>query len=157
MLLFKYYYEANIIDAFIISEISFAQDLPKEIDKNTTYIPFGPIEKTPIYPGCDSLRLSVDLKKCMSDKINLLINENFDKNLAKSLGLPNGIVKISNSIKIDTLGNIVVIKITAPHQELEKEAKRVIDLIPKMLKPATQREKPVEVFYTLPIMFKLDN
>lgn len=93
----------------------------------------------------------------MSDKINLLINENFDKNLAKSLGLPNGIVKISNSIKIDTLGNIVVIKITAPHQELEKEAKRVIDLIPKMLKPATQREKPVEVFYTLPIMFKLDN
>lgn len=91
----------------------------------------------------------------MSDKISMLISENFDISIAKSLGLPDGLIKISTSFKIDTLGNIIDIKTTTPNPELEKEARRVIGLIPKMLKPATQRGKPVTISQSIPIIFML--
>ena len=126
-------------------------------DKNTGEVSFGPVEILPIYPGCESLKSNDDLRKCMSDKISMLISENFDISIAKSLGLPDGLVKISTSFKIDTLGNIIDIKTTTPNPELEKEARRVIGLIPKMLKPATQRGKPVTISQSIPIIFMLKN
>ena len=43
----------------------------------------------------------------------------------------------------------------APHARLEKEAKRVVGLLPKMI-PGKQRGRPVNVTYMLPISFNVE-
>lgn len=94
-------------------------------------------------------------KKCMSDKISTLISDNFDSGIGNKLNLPAGNIRISVIFKINSDGPIKDIQARAQHPELEKEAIRVIGLIPKM-KPGYFRGKPVTVPYSLPILFKVD-
>ena len=114
-------------------------------------------ETPPIYPGCNKEAKNHELKKCFQEKISTLISDNFNMNLAKSLGLPDGLIKITTSIKIDTLGNVIDIKIKAPHDKLAEEAKRVLKLIPNMEQPATYRNKPKTIIQAIPIVFILKN
>lgn len=116
-------------------------------------IPFYKIEKAPIYPGCESASNNEERKKCMSSKISRLIGRKFSESLASELGL-SGMLRISVEFKIDKTGNVVDIKARAPHAGLEKEAKRVVNKIPSM-EPGMQRNKPVDVIYTLPIIFQV--
>jgi protein TonB len=57
--------------------------------------------------------------------------------------------------KIDKKGEIVDIRARAPHKRLEKEAIRVVSILPKM-KPGRQRGKAVGVKYSLPIVFNVE-
>ena len=57
----------------------------------------------------------------MSNKIKELISKNFDTILPKSLGLPNGKIKIKAIFKIDTLGSVINIKVSAPYLNLRKK------------------------------------
>ena len=52
--------------------------------------------------------------------------------------------------KIDKNGNISNARARGPHKRLEKEAIRVVNLLPKMT-PGKQRGRAVSVSYTLPI------
>ena len=61
----------------------------------------------------------------------------------------------STKFKIDKQGNVIDIKTRAPHPALEKEAKRVIQLLPQFI-PAKQNGKPIKVVYTLPIIFQVE-
>ena len=87
----------------------------------------------------------------MSQKITKLINRKFNQDIGTNYGL-SGRQKISTQFTIDKNGDITDIKIRGPHHALEKEAKRVINKIPKM-EPGLQRNVPVGVVYTLPIVF----
>ena len=53
-------------------------------------------------------------------------------------------------------GDIVDVQVRAPHPSLEKEARRVIGILPKM-KPGRQRGKAVRVPYYLPIKFQVQD
>jgi protein TonB len=117
-------------------------------------VPFAIIENVPVYPGCDKGNNDVR-KKCMSDKITKLVQRKFDTDLAGDLGL-TGRQKISVIFRIDKLGNVVDVKARAPHPRLEKEAIRVINLLPKM-KAGRQRGKAVIVPYSLPIIFQVQD
>lgn len=114
-------------------------------------------EAYPTYPGCNIISKKHELKKCFEEKTQTLIGDNFNVTLAKSLGLPDGLIKITTSIKIDTLGNVTDIKVNAPHDKLTEEAMRVIKLIPQMEQPATYRNKPKTIIQTIPIFFMLKN
>ena len=57
---------------------------------------------------------------------------------------------------IDSKGNVSGIKTRGPDKILEKEASRIIGLMPKM-EPGRQRGKPVNIPYSLPINFVLEN
>ena len=57
--------------------------------------------------------------------------------------------------KIDKTGKIIDIRIKAPHPKLQKEAERIIQLLPKM-KPGMQRGRPVGVKYTLPMRIDVE-
>lgn len=145
---------------FIISNISFSQELPSEIteiDGNSTEIPLVVIEHVPVYRGCNNYSTNEDLKKCMSDKITELIVKKFNIKVVKGLGLPDGVVKIDVFFKINKKGEVVDVAATAPHPKLQEEAIRVINLIPKLDRAGYQRGKPVTVPYSLPIMFGIDN
>ena len=112
-------------------------------------IPWINLEKVPVYPGCESAKTNDQRTKCMSNKLAKLIQNKFDLNLFSELGL-SGIQKIDVQFKIDKTGNIIDIIARAPHIQLEKEALRVVNMLPK-LTPGKQRGMPVGVSYTLPI------
>lgn len=109
----------------------------------------------PIYPGCESAQGNAAKKKCMSEKVQKFVIKKFDTGLAGDLGL-EGRQRISVQFKIDKNGNITNVLARAPHPRLEKEAKDVINALPKMT-PGKQRGKPVGVLYSLPIVFAVEN
>ena len=117
-------------------------------------VPFAVIENVPIFPGCEGGNNDAK-KKCMSDKIADFVNKKFNTELASDLGL-SGRQRINVIFKIDKTGSIVGVRARAPHPGLEKEAARVINLLPKM-KPGKQRGKPVTVPYSLPIVFQVQD
>jgi len=117
-------------------------------------VPFSVIENVPEYPGCEK-GSNTEKRKCMSDKIAKFVQRKFNTDLAGDLGL-SGRQRISVIFKIDKKGNVTGVRSRAPHPRLEKEAARVINMLPKM-KPGRQRGKAVIVPYSLPITFQVQD
>ena len=117
-------------------------------------VPFAVIENVPEYPGCER-GSNAEKRKCMSDKIAKFVQRKFNTDLAGDLGL-SGRQRISVIFKIDKNGYVTGVRSRAPHPRLEKEAARVINMLPKM-KPGKQRGKPVIVPYSLPITFQVQD
>jgi protein TonB len=113
-------------------------------------VPFSVIENVPEFPGCEK-GSNAEKRKCMSKKIEKFVRRKFNSDLAGDLGL-SGKQRISVIFKIDKNGNVTGVRSRAPHPRLEKEAARVINMLPKM-KPSRQRGKSVVVQYSLPITF----
>ena len=130
------------------------EDIEVEEVVEDVEVPFAVIENVPEYPGCDR-GSNADKRKCMSDKIAKFVQRKFNTDLAGDLGL-TGRQRISVIFKIDKNGNVTGVRSRAPHPRLEKEAARVINMLPKM-KPGRQRGKPVIVPYSLPITFQVQD
>jgi len=117
-------------------------------------VPFAVIENVPVFPGCEKGNNDTK-RKCMSDKITKFVQKKFNTDIAGDLGL-TGRQRISVIFKIDKSGNVTGVRSRAPHPRLQKEAARVINLLPKM-KPGKQRGKAVIVPYSLPILFQVQD
>jgi len=130
----------------------------EEIEVEEVYedveVPFSVIENVPEYPGCEK-GSNTEKRKCMSAKIAKFVQRKFNTDLAGDLGL-SGRQRINVIFKIDKNGNVTGVRSRAPHPRLEKEAARVINLLPKM-KPGRQRGKAVIVPYSLPITFQVQD
>jgi len=111
-------------------------------------VPFAIIEEVPIYPGCKGS--NAEKKKCFSANIQKHVNKKYNTGLAGDLGLSPGKKRVFVMFKIDKTGKIVDVRARGPHARLEKEAVRVIALLPNMT-PGKQRGRSVGVKYTLPI------
>ncbi|MFD2822130.1 energy transducer TonB [Lacinutrix iliipiscaria] len=114
------------------------------------------IEKVPIYKGCNENLSNLELKVCMGEAMSKFVSKNFNVNIANTLNLPAGEVRILVQFKIDTIGNVIGIRAKAPHPKLEEETIRVLKLLPK-LKPGMQDGKAVTVPYGFPIKFVIEN
>jgi protein TonB len=130
-------------------EIEIEEVEVEEVEEDVE-VPFSVIENVPKYPGCEKGTNS-EKRKCMSKKIEKFIQKKFNTDLAGDLGL-TGKQRINVIFKIDKNGNVTGVRSRAPHPHLEKEAARVVNLLPKM-KPGRQRGKAVVVPYSLPITF----
>lgn len=133
-------------------EIVEVEDVEVEEVEEDIEVPFSVIENVPVFPGCES-GSNEDKKACMNKKIAQFIGKKFNTDLAGELGL-SGVQKIFVLFKIDKNGEVTDIRARAPHPRLEKEAERVVNLLPKMI-PGKQRGKPVRVPYSLPISFQV--
>ena len=111
-------------------------------------VPFAIIEEVPVYPGCKGT--NAEKKKCFSAAIQKHVNKKYNTGLAGDLGLSPGKKRVFVMFKIDKSGKIVDVRARGPHARLEKEAIRVISLLPQMT-PGKQRGRAVGVKYTLPI------
>ncbi len=111
------------------------------------------VERVPAFPGCKGN--NEQLKKCLSEKISKFVSKNFNAGIAEDLGLSGERVRILTMFTIDKNGNIVNIKARSKYKDLENEARRVIQKLPKM-QPGKQRDKPVNVTYSLPIVFNVE-
>lgn len=132
-------------------EIAEVEEIVVEEVEEDIEVPFAVIENVPVFPGCENEKGNNAKKQCMSDKIADFVNKKFNTELAGDLGL-SGRQRINVMFKIDKNGDIIGVGARAPHPALEKEAARVINLLPKM-KPGKQRGKSVIVPYSLPIIF----
>ena len=115
-------------------------------------IPFAIIEDPPVFPGCKGNK--AQKKKCLQDKITLHVSRNYNTGLSQDLGLTPGKKKVYVIFKIDKTGKIAEARARGPHKRLEKEAVRVVNLLPQ-LTPGKQRGMAVSVSYTLPITLKV--
>ena len=88
----------------------------------------------------------------MVQKISDHVSANFDVSVSKELDLEPGKKKVYVQFKIDKTGTVVDIKARGPHEELEKEAQRVVSGLPQM-QPGEENGRKVGVKYTLPITF----
>ena len=87
----------------------------------------------------------------MSEKVTRFVNKKFNTDIASDYGL-EGRMRVMVMFKIDKKGNVTGVQARGPHPALEKEAKRVISLLPDM-QPGKQRGKAVPISYSLPIVF----
>ena len=135
-------------------EIVEVEEVEVEEVEEDIEVPFAVIENVPVYPGCEKGN-NAKKKACMSEKISKFVQKKFNTELAGELGL-SGRQRINVIFKIDKNGNITGVRSRAPHPRLEKEAARVINMLPKM-KPGKQRGKAVIVPYSLPIVFQVQD
>lgn len=117
-------------------------------------VPFGTVERVPVYPGCEHLKENIDLKNCMSDKVARFISKKIKKRVLSS-NLSDGKKRIFVSFKVNTTGKVTNIQVRGPSKTSEREAKRVIKLLPKMVSPGMVDGQPVIVPYSLPIVFEV--
>ncbi len=116
-------------------------------------IPLAFIEEAPLFPGCEKMDTNDERRECMSSKVSRLIQKKFDTQLGERLGL-SGINNIDVMFTVDATGKVTDVKARAPHDKLEEEAKRVIDLLPDMI-PGRQGNKNIGVIYSQRISFKI--
>jgi protein TonB len=141
------------------TEISFDDVIEPAVEVNDVVVeeveedivvPFAVIEKVPIFPGCTGN--NDQLKACFQEKMQEHLRKHFKyPEVASELGIYG---KVFVLFQIDKNGLVTKIKTRGPDQILEKEAERIISLLPKM-EPGKQRNKPVAVPYSIPINFKL--
>ena len=121
----------------------------EEVDEDVE-VPFSVIEDVPVFPGCEDLAKS-QRRNCFQTKMEEHVAKNFRyPEAALDLGIQGKVFVI---FVIDSKGNVTGIRSRGPDKILEKEAERIIKLLPKMI-PGKQRGVPVKVPYSVPIVFK---
>ena len=132
-------------------EIIEIEEIDVEDDFEDIDVPFAVIEDVPIYPGCENVSKS-QRRVCFQEQINKHIRKNFRyPEIAQEMGI-QGRVFVMFTIGSD--GSINNIRTRGPDKNLEREAKRIISLLPKFT-PGIQKGRPVKVPFSIPIDFKL--
>ena len=107
------------------------------------------LSEVPVYPGCENIR---NKRKCLQENIHRHIVRNFRYPEEAQKKKIQGRVFVQFYIGVG--GYIDNIRARGPHEILEKEAKRIISLLPKF-KPGVLNGKPVRVPFSMPIIFRL--
>lgn len=133
----------EILELVHVDEVAVAEEVEE------VFVPFSVIEEPPIYPGCEGLPKS-QRKDCFNKKIQEHIKNNFKyPEIALEMGIQG---RVYVSFIIDKNGNVGRIQKRGPDKNLEKEAERIISILPKMT-PGKQRDNYVSVPYSIPINF----
>lgn len=134
-----------------IQRLRRADSIRKKNEQVSLEVPFVNVEKVPIFPGCENVR---NKRKCFEEKIQEHIrkyNIRYPK-VAQEKGI-QGRVAVMFTVKKD--GSIGNIRTRGPDKSLEEAAERIIKLIPRLI-PGMQDDRPVDVPYGIPIVFKLE-
>jgi len=112
-------------------------------------------EQMPLFKGCynDSTAYE-EQRKCSDKKFLMFFHNNF--RYPKEIQQNSFYMTIPIQWKFKKDGSVSNIEfLKESHPTLEKEARRVINLMPKWT-PATQDGKPIEVCYAFPLRFHLE-
>ena len=130
-------------------EIIEVDDVQVEDDDLDVDVPFAVIEDVPVFPGCEG---ASDKRACFNEMMQKHIIKNFRyPEIAQEMGV-QGRVNVMFTIQKD--GSIGNIRYRGPDKNLEAEALRIIEKLPKMT-PGKQRGRAVRVPFSIPIVFKL--
>ena len=137
----------------VVTQASDYGDEGGTAEESDEEIPFAVIEDIPVFPGCEKVAKTKRLE-CFQEQMAKHIKKNQQyPERAQEDGIQG---RVSVLFVIDKDGSITNVQVRGPKggELLEKEAKRVIEKLPKF-KPGMQRGKPVKVKYSQPITFKL--
>ncbi|QWX84072.1 energy transducer TonB [Cellulophaga sp. HaHaR_3_176] len=115
-------------------------------------IPFIALEDVPVFPGCEKVEKS-ERKACFEEKMQ--------KHVLRTFRYPEAAIDMQEQGKVYAMftigkeGLIEDVKLRGPSKILENEAARIIGELPVM-KPGKQRDLPVRVSFSMPIVFKLN-
>jgi len=129
-------------------------EIEEPIEKCGVVFEMISVENSPRFKNT-SKTSNKDLKKVFTEKITAFVTSKFDIDLAQGLDLSEGKYKIVTQFTIDKKGNTTNIKVKAPHKKLEEHVKNILKQLPQFI-PGEQRNKPVNVKYTLPITFVVE-
>ncbi|WP_296311048.1 M56 family metallopeptidase [Winogradskyella sp. UBA3174] len=124
-----------------------------QLEDNTDAIPFSAVELAPAFVDCELITDNNERKKCTFNSVASFVNKNFNLDLASKLGV-KGRQKIFIFFIIDKKGNVTNIQSRAMYPELESEAKRVINMLPKFM-PGKQEGEVVGVSFSIPVVFEV--
>lgn len=105
-------------------------------------------EIAPVWPGCEGSE--AEKQKCFNEKLALHISKNFD--FSNGYTPADKGTRILVNMVINKKGETEIKSIEGGSEALQKEAKRVILLLPKM-KPGSIGGKPTSIYYTVPFSF----
>ena len=143
--------ETNQTDA-IPERVVNVVDVKVKVVEEEVEVAFAVIEDVPVYPGCEGLSKN-ESKDCFQRKIQEHVVKNFRyPEAALELGIQG---RVSVMFVIDSNGYPIGVRSRGPDKILEKEAERIIGLLPKM-QPGKQRGRAVKVSYAIPIFFKFE-
>lgn len=95
-------------------------------------------------------------KKDFDKRMKNFVQDNFDISWTNNLGLQKGKYKILTQFKIDKKGNVIDIKVRAPHPKIKEAVVKMMQKLPLFI-PAQQGGKAVKTIYSLPIAFIIDD
>ena len=140
--------ETSMEDAIEEREVYIEDVNVDEIEEEVS-VPFAVVENVPIWPGCKG-KNNAELRKCFQEKMIEHVTKNFKyPETALEMGIHGRVFVLFN---INSDGHVTNIKTRGPDKVLEKEAERIVSLVPKMI-PGKQRGRSVSVPYSLPINF----
>lgn len=123
----------------------------RDSNETTIQVPFAAIDEVPVYPGCEDASNS---KACFMEQIQKHVRKNFkypEKAVAQGIeGRVNAIFVIGAD------GRISDVNTKGPHTLLEDEVQRIILRLPKM-EPGRHEGRPVDVPFSIPVVFRLDS
>ena len=112
------------------------------------------VDKVPVYQGCDADASNEELMNCMTENMVKFIGQNF--NYPEDAANQKKEGKIYVNFVVETDGYISEVTVArGVYPSLDKEAVRVIRLMPKFTSPAMNKGEKVRIQYTIPISAKL--
>ena len=151
---YKTYMNIGLFDTPSKDVIEEEQLNPEDFN-NASEVPMSVIDQVPTLEACEALTSEEERRKCTSQHIAKFVNQNFNTDIGKNVGLVGKRNRISVKFTINKNGDIVDVIARAPHEDLEEEAERVINLLPKF-SPGEHNGKKVNVPYSLPIVFQIN-
>lgn len=123
----------------------------------TEDVPFAVIQNSCI-PMEEEGNTTKGAKKVFSNLMNSYVSQNLDTDLVANLSNPNSkktiLYRAVAIFKINTLGEISDIRVKSPNAILEREFKKVLEEMPRLI-PASQNGKTVNLLFSLPLTFKV--
>lgn len=114
-------------------------------------VTFGIIDEVPVFPGCED---EENRRACFNKMMQKHIGENFTyPKEAKDKGIEG---RVNIMFTIGKNGVIKNLRMRGPDKLLEGEAKRIMMRLPDM-KPGVHKGKKVDVPFSMPISFKLQD
>ncbi len=120
-------------------------------DNSNTVSYYFPDEK-PKFPDTPKNLNEREANSYFNERMTSHFKEHFKTDIAQ---LENGKYRVVIGFTITKTGTIKDIKVRAPQDIYEEEAKRVLKLLPVII-PAKHGGKPVNTMYALPIIFQID-
>ena len=118
-----------------------------------TEVPFAIVDQVPSFPSCQNrFNSNEKLKECFNKQMQKHISRNFKyPEISQEMGIQG---RVFVTFIIDEYGEVKNIRTRGPDQNLQNEAYRIIQKLPKM-QPGKHRGIAVSVPYSIPITFKL--
>lgn len=114
---------------------------------------FSQVDTPPRYKDCNISTTPQEVL-CTQQAVDAFAKQKFNTGLFKNLNLNEKRIRVYAQFIIDQNGGIQDIKIRTPHPQLQKETKRVLELLPNFI-PGRHDNHSVEIKYTLPLVFVL--